>query len=315
MPASNGFVGESQGLKFQLGGVDKGFIGYTSSPISGNYIRLSGNGINASDLVITGTGNVGIGTTSPQEKLHVAGNIHMNATNPTLQLQSSGVDKGFLQLAGDDIRIGTNSSNSNGKFFVRTSGANQLEIDGTNGINVLKLYAAGAHKASITTNTNDNVTFNTVNTGSQLQLNNEVYINISSSRTGFGTPNPEEKVHVSGGNLKITGGSLLKSTTGGFDMMPLCYGRINANGTIYTATPNVSVTRTSAGTYDITCSGITASSVISVTVYGSTRYIGSGEYVSSGKMKVQIENIKEVIDDPSGFHGNDDKTFYFVIYN
>ncbi len=50
-------------------------------------------------------------------------------------------------------------------------------------------------------------------------------------------------------------------------------------------------------------------------VYGSTRYTGTASYVQSGKMLVQIENIKAVIDDPDAFHANDDKTFYFIIYN
>ena len=314
MPAAT-LASEHEGLKLQVGGTDKAFIGYSSNSVSPSVLRLSGNGLFANDLTISSTGLVGMGTNDPQEKLHVVGNALLNASSATLQLQSGGVDKGFIQLSGDDIRVGTYSTNTNGKFFVRTNGANQLEIDGTLGINIMKLYAAGAHRASLTTSTNDNLTINTVNANSQLQLNNEVYIDITNSKTGFGTPNPDEKVHVSGGNLKITSGKLLNSTTGDFDMMPLCYGRINANGSIYTATPNVSVTRTSAGTYEITCSGITASSVINVTVYGSTRFIGSGEYVSAGKMKVQVENIKEVIDDPSGFHANDDKTFYFVIYN
>jgi hypothetical protein len=314
MPAAAA-VSEHEGLKFRVAGVDKAFVGYSSNSLSPSVLRLSGNGSNANDLTISSTGYVGLGTNDPQEKLHVQGSAILNASSATLQLQTAGVDKGFVQLSGDDIRVGTYSGNTNGKFIVRTSGYNQMEVDGTLGINVMRLYAAGSHKASLTTNTNDNLSINTVNPNSQLQLNNEVYIDISNSRTGFGTPNPEERLHVYQGNLKITAGKLLTNNTGDFDMMPLCYGRINANGTIYSATNNVTVSRPSAGTYEITCSGVTASSVINVTVYGSTRYIGSGEYLSPGKMRVTIENIKEVIDDPDGFHGNDDKTFYFVIYN
>lgn len=116
-------------------------------------------------------------------------------------------------------------------------------------------------------------------------------------------------------NMSFVNNGTINHTTGAFNMMPLCYGRINANGNIYTATPNVSVTRTSAGTYEINCSGITDGSIMTVTVYGSTRYIGTASYVSSGKMLVQIENISEVIDDPDGFHSNEDKTLYFIVYN
>lgn len=258
--------------------------------------------------------NIGINTAAPAEKLHVVGNAILGGGNPTLQLQNGGADKGFVQLSGDDMRIGTNSSNTAGKFVVRTNGADQLEIDGTTTNNVMRLYASGVHRGTISALNNNNLSLTTQNPNGLLMLNGQIYINNTIDKTGIGTTTPTEKLHVLG-NVKIEFGKLLQPATGSFDMMPLCYGRINADGSIHTATPNVSVTRTSAGTYEINCSGITAGSVIALTVYGDTRYIGAGSYVSSGKMRVIIENITEVIDDPGGFHSNDDKTFYFVIYN
>lgn len=149
MPATNGITSETQGLKFQLSSVDKAFIGYSSTAFSGSYLRLSGNGVNASDLVISSTGKIGIGTSQPSEKLDVAGNINMNATNPTLQLQNAGVDKGFVQLSGDDLRMGTNTSNDNGKFIVRVNGLENFAVTGTGNVGVgtispaTKLHIAG----------------------------------------------------------------------------------------------------------------------------------------------------------------------------
>ena len=77
----------------------------------------------------------------PNARLHVNGttiiegqttiNSHatLNTTNPTIQLQNAGVDKGFFQLAGDNVRIGTNSSNDLGMFVIRTNGADQVFVD------------------------------------------------------------------------------------------------------------------------------------------------------------------------------------------
>ena len=135
MPAASGSTVENQGLKFSIANVDKGFIGYSSSPFFGDYFRISTNGIGGSQLAITQAGNVGIGTVQPAERLHVAGNALINATNPTLQLQNEGVDKGFVQLSGDDIRVGTYSTNTTGRFIVRTQGANQVVVD-ENGMNL-----------------------------------------------------------------------------------------------------------------------------------------------------------------------------------
>jgi hypothetical protein len=61
----------------------------------------------------------------------------VNDETPTIQLQSSGADKGFVQLSGDNLRIGTNSENTNGKLVVRVGGADQAVID-NNGDMVLE---------------------------------------------------------------------------------------------------------------------------------------------------------------------------------
>jgi hypothetical protein len=61
----------------------------------------------------------------------------MSITDPAgiLEFKNGSDDKGFVQLSGDDLRIGTFSSNANGKFLVRTQGANQVAID-QNGVDL-----------------------------------------------------------------------------------------------------------------------------------------------------------------------------------
>lgn len=128
MPAASGVTPESQGLQFRLADVYKAFVGYTSSPISGAILRFSHSSTGASDLVIAASGNVGIGNSLPQEKLDVSGNVLLNTTNPILTLHNDGVEKGYMQLSGNDVRLGTFGTNDLGKLILRVNGLNTLTV-------------------------------------------------------------------------------------------------------------------------------------------------------------------------------------------
>jgi hypothetical protein len=95
--------------------------------------------------------NVGIGNASPTEKLHVTGNIRLtgevmttgagmtiNNLTGTLTFQGGGDDKGFVQLSGDNLRVGVHSTNTNGKVVFRTGGLDRIFInsDGYMGFNI-----------------------------------------------------------------------------------------------------------------------------------------------------------------------------------
>jgi hypothetical protein len=113
-------------------------------------------------------GNVGIGTSTPSSKFHLVGNLltesgSITINNPTaiLQLQSAGVNKGFMQLSGNNVRIGTNSGNSAGEFIVRMNGNTNMVIDSTGDVGIgiadpeRKLHVEGgsimvAHPGSFT---------------------------------------------------------------------------------------------------------------------------------------------------------------------
>jgi hypothetical protein len=93
-------------------------------------------------IILQNGGNVGIGETFPAQKLHVNGNTMidgdaiLNTVNPIIQLQNSDVDKGFVQLSGDNIRIGTNGGNTAGKFVIRTNGGDRFFVDGNGNVNI-----------------------------------------------------------------------------------------------------------------------------------------------------------------------------------
>lgn len=133
-------------------------IGTNSENNTGKFIvRVNGN--NTINITPT-TNNVGIGTETPIEKLHVAGNtfvsgyaiiggianiggntaiagdLTINTVNPIIQLNNSGVAKGFVQLSGDNIRVGTNSGNAAGKFVIRTNGGDRFFVDGSGNVNI-----------------------------------------------------------------------------------------------------------------------------------------------------------------------------------
>lgn len=85
--------------------------------------------VNGTHIYNGNTGNVGIGVNAPASKFHLGGNMLMDATNATIQLQSGGVDKAFFQLSGDNLRFGTNSSNALAKTIIRTGGQDRVFID------------------------------------------------------------------------------------------------------------------------------------------------------------------------------------------
>ncbi len=110
-------------------------------------------------------GNVGIGTSSPTSKFHLVGNLltesgSITINNPTaiLQLQNAGVNKGFMQLSGNNVRIGTNSGNTGGKFIVRMNGQERFTVDSAGNVGIgtstpeTQLQVDGSGYVSYTTN-------------------------------------------------------------------------------------------------------------------------------------------------------------------
>ncbi len=136
MPAATGVAGENQGLQFRIADNYKAYIGYTSSTLSGNFLRFSHSGVGANDMTISETGNIGLGTSSPLEKLHVSGNFLMNNTNPIVTLQNSGVNKAFMQLSGNDVRLGTFTTNDLGRLILRVNGNNSLIVSPSGNVGI-----------------------------------------------------------------------------------------------------------------------------------------------------------------------------------
>ena len=127
------------------------------------------------------TGNVGIGTSSPTSKLHVAGNALFNGTNPILQLQQAGVNAGYIQISGDDLRIGTNSGNGAGKMVVRMDGTDRIFIDSIGQVGI------GRSTPIYDLDINGNARIHSTSTSTKSVLNMYANPYLSFDATGFGS--------------------------------------------------------------------------------------------------------------------------------
>ena len=97
---------------FQRNNINRGFlqqlgddfkVGTTIDNNSGNFIvRTNG----ADRLFVTPGGNIGIGISSPLTKLHIAGNLNIDNTSPSLFLKSQRTTTGFFLTLGTKLLLG-----------------------------------------------------------------------------------------------------------------------------------------------------------------------------------------------------------------
>lgn len=148
------------GLQWKRSGDTMASINYVANPSFPNYLRFSvSNNGKGPDMFLNSNGFLGMGYTDPQVKLHIRAStagelIRLEGENPLIQLRrSTGLlsyeDVGFIQTSTDNIRIGTNSSNTLGKFVVRTGGADRLFIDASGNVSIGTSSVASGYRVSI----------------------------------------------------------------------------------------------------------------------------------------------------------------------
>ena len=91
--------------------------------VSGGSLVTTGN------LTALGAGFVG-------GDLQTSADLIINNTTATMQLKSSSVNKGYFQLSGDNVRMGTNSGNSTGNLVIRMNGTDRVFVDETGKVGV-----------------------------------------------------------------------------------------------------------------------------------------------------------------------------------
>ena len=216
---------------------------------------------------ITATGNAEAGTLlatnnlSADGLINVSGNINggsnaiIDNTTATLQLRNNGVNKAFFQRNGNDLRLGTNTSNV-GKTVIRMNGDDVVTIDKV----------------------------------SNLTLKKGLFANRETGKMVIG-------------NRVIRSYSVTANT----NSLPILYGRIFSDGFGAAMWPQSgSSSRISTGVYEIDTNRADMSDfgVIIVTSTGIVPRICIGRYIGNAKFRIEIFSL-------SGNPVNND--FYFMI--
>ncbi|MBL7741154.1 MAG: hypothetical protein JNK14_18165 [Chitinophagaceae bacterium] len=239
-----------------------GIVSGSSLQTPGN-LAVSGIGIINGNVTTNSDLSVG-GTSLLTGNVTTNNDLIVNNTAATLQLKASGVDKGFVQLSGDNLRLGTNSSNSDGRIILRSGGTDRLTVFENGNINIGS-SAANAAKLRV---------------AGDVSVQDDIHV--------------QNDVNVAG---KITRSNL----SGNKDFLPVCFGKIGEDGSVISGSGNFTVTTTPGytGQYDITCTGIT-STVICV---GTARYacVIYMNYVSGNTVKVYSKAISDGFATPSPF--------------
>jgi hypothetical protein len=185
---------------------------YTKTQADARYVEVAGDTVTGG-LNVTG-GNVGIGTSSPIEKLQVAGQLISTGSNSTGS--TSGAERAIVDLTSNAARVGHfrgSSSSGSGKLELYTDSVKRVTIndEGRVGIGVTphasstgySLQIGGTSQSFISIH--NNTTGNTVNDGLTLGNDaNNVYINNRENTPMLFSTNDTERMRIdSSGNLGL----------------------------------------------------------------------------------------------------------------
>src|SRR5688572_18654740 len=191
------------------------------------FIQLNGDDFRVGTISSNNTGRFVMRTNGGDHvAVDASGNMAMglSTASPIIDLKNNGTEKAFMQLSGDDLRVGTYSSNAAGKFIARVGGTNRLTVTGEGRIGVntdnpvadFHIVSAGSGADGLRLEaTTPTVEFFTGSTqkgsiqmvgenmnirafGDQVRIGNELNVDEGTNRVGIGTTAPEQKLHVAG---------------------------------------------------------------------------------------------------------------------
>jgi len=138
----------------------------TSAESGGNIAlqtRTTGGTYNDSALVINSTGNVGISTTTPLEKLSVTGNIHVAGVGNNLYFDTDGSGRAISQYVSNLYEFNIVNGRGNSSRFILGNGSISLGTSGTAMFHI--------------NTTTGNIGIGGNSAGSKLDVNGNIYAN------------------------------------------------------------------------------------------------------------------------------------------
>jgi len=258
-------------------------------------VELGFGANNAEQMRLTSTG-LGIGTSSPAQKLGVAGNAIFSGATPYISLayNQSGATPNYWELSAGGVatlyNIGTGT---NGQWrFVGGAGTEHMRLDssGNLGLGTTSPASNGSTFATLSLNGSNGGALHFMNAGTTvMQLYNDAnafFLNAASGKqTIFQTASTERARIDSSGNLLVGTTSALTSASGrgnitvnGTDAV-LAFGNSNSSaGYIYAASTNLELSAASTRYINFLTNG---SERARITSGGYFKASNDGTYVSS----------------------------------
>jgi len=152
-------------IAIRTSNIDRAYINYENGLMIGtlpttnlnlytnNQPRLE---IAGSNGYATFNNRLGIGASPSTGKLvvdavgdAVTETISVNDENPLIQLKASGVNKGFLQVATDDVKLGLSATNATGKLILRTGGLDRVFLDNSGNLSIGTDAVAAGYRLNV----------------------------------------------------------------------------------------------------------------------------------------------------------------------
>jgi len=166
-------------------------------------------GSNATERMrITSSGNVGIGTSSPAQALHVVGKIRLESNFPTIEFADTDNNPDFTVTGGNGRVAFYDETNSAYRLVVNSSGNVGIGTDSPQKKLHVKdgdIRIESTYPRLYLTDTDHNSDYSIINSNGSFLIyddtnaSNRMVIANTSGNVGIGTASPSSKLHVAGG--------------------------------------------------------------------------------------------------------------------